>query len=298
MNLSIPYLGETLAFITAIVWAFAVILFKKSSETVHPIALNLFKNTLAFILFIPTMLLFKESLFRAVPFNEYLLLIFSGFIGIGIGDTLFFASLSIIGAGLSSIVSCVYCPVIIAMSIIWLKETLSFLQVIGIILIIVAMLLTINWKEKLQITRKKLLLGISLGILADIAMAAGVVMIKPLLVRSPLLWATEIRLIGGLLGLIIILLILPSRYKIISSLFISKGWKYTIISSFLGAYIAMVTWLAGMKFTQVSIASALNQTSNIFIFLFAALLLKEPVTLQRIIAIILAVSGSLMAALG
>ncbi|MDD2889241.1 MAG: DMT family transporter [bacterium] len=298
MNLSIPYLGETLAFITAIVWAFAVILFKKSSETVHPIALNLFKNTLALILFIPTMLIFKETLFRPVPFNEYLLLIFSGFIGIGIGDTLFFTSLSIIGAGLSSIVSCVYCPVIIAMSIIWLKETLSILQVIGIILIIVAMLLTINWKEKLQITRKRLLLGIFLGILADIAMAGGVVMIKPLLVRSPLLWSTEIRLVGGLLGLGIILLLIPSRSKIVSSLFISKGWKFTIISSFLGAYIAMVTWLAGMKFTQVSIASALNQTSNIFIFLFAALLLKEPVTLQRIIAIILAVSGSLMAALG
>jgi len=56
----------------------------------------------------------------------------------------------------------------------------------------------------------------------------------------------------------------------------------------------MVLWLAGMKYTQASIASALNQMSNVFIFIFAALLLKEKLTVFRIIGIVLGFIGSLL----
>ena len=90
MNTTIPYLGEAFSLTVAIVWAFAVILFKKSGETVHPIALNLFKNLLAIILFLPTMWLLGETLFLDVPARDYLILIISGALGIGIADTLFF----------------------------------------------------------------------------------------------------------------------------------------------------------------------------------------------------------------
>ena len=51
------YLGEILSVVAAILWAFAVILFKKSGESVHPIALNLFKNIFAMALFIATILI-------------------------------------------------------------------------------------------------------------------------------------------------------------------------------------------------------------------------------------------------
>jgi len=60
----------------------------------------------------------------------------------------------------------------------------------------------------------------------------------------------------------------------------------------------MVLWLAGMKYTLASIASALNQTSNIFVFTFAALLLREPINLQRVIGILLGVSGALLVTFG
>jgi drug/metabolite transporter (DMT)-like permease len=42
----------------------------------------------------------------------------------------------------------------------------------------------------------------------------------------------------------------------------------------------------------------LNQLSNIFIFILAALVLKEPVTLRRLIAIILAFGGALLVFFG
>jgi drug/metabolite transporter (DMT)-like permease len=56
----------------------------------------------------------------------------------------------------------------------------------------------------------------------------------------------------------------------------------------------MATWVGGMKYTQASIASALNQTSTIFIFIFAGIILKEPLNLKRTIAIAMAFIGMLL----
>jgi drug/metabolite transporter (DMT)-like permease len=56
----------------------------------------------------------------------------------------------------------------------------------------------------------------------------------------------------------------------------------------------MALWIAGMKFTQVSTASVLNQTSNLFVFIFAALMLKEPITSRRAVGIAMAVSGAII----
>jgi drug/metabolite transporter (DMT)-like permease len=294
----LPYIGEILAIATAILWAFAVILLKKSGESVHPIALNTFKNILAAFLFIPTLYLFHIQLFRQAPFNEYLLILLSGALGIGLADTLFLMSLNRLGAGLSAIVDCLYSPFIIILSILYLGESMTLVQVLGVLLIISAVLFVTSPKASGHLTRKNLFFGIIYGAMAMAFTAVGIVMIKPLLDYSPILWVTEIRLFGGIVVLLAFLLLNPRRRIIMSSLFSIKSWKYTLSGSFIGTYLTMILWLGGMKFTQASIASALNQTSNIFIFVFAAVLLKEPINTQRVIAIIMGISGAFLVSFG
>jgi drug/metabolite transporter (DMT)-like permease len=237
------------------------------------------------------MWVFGEPLIRQVPRSEYLLFLASGVIGIGIGDTLFFTSLNRIGAGLSAIVASMYSPFIITLSVIWLKEGLTVVQAIGALLIITAVLSTTRLKDGKKMERRDLLLGILWGILATAATAVGIVMIKPALARTSVLWAVEIRLFAGIVSLAIVALFHPMGRKIFSPVFSRRGWGYTLSSSFVGAYLAMFFWLAGMKFTQASIAAALNQTSIIFVFIFGTVFLREPITRQRILAITLAVLG-------
>jgi drug/metabolite transporter (DMT)-like permease len=291
MEGTIQYLGQALSLLAAVVWGIAVILFKKSGETVHPVALNLFKTLLAAILFLPTMWIFGEPLFRQVPRGNYLLFLASGVIGLGIGDTLFFKSLNRIGAGLSAIVAAMYSPSIITLSIIYLDERLTLVQLIGTLLIITAVLTTTRLKHGEKIGRRDLLLGILWGILSTTATAIGVVMIKPTLEHTPLLWAIEVRLFGGVVSLTFVALFHPLGKKMFSPIFSARTWGYTVSSSFLGAYLTMFVWLGGMKFTQASIASALNQTSIVFVFLFGTIFLHEPITTRRTLAIILAVCG-------
>ncbi|UCC80697.1 MAG: DMT family transporter [Candidatus Zixiibacteriota bacterium] len=296
--MQIPYIGEIFAFVTAIVWASAVILFKKSGETVHPVALNFFKNLLAMVLLVPTVYFFEGWIFEGFTSDEIILLLASGALGIGVADTLFFRSLNLLGAGLSAIVDCLYSPSIIFLAFLWVGERLGILQIIGVAMIISAVLTITRADKSGFIGRRNLLLGILWGALAMFAMAVGIVMIKPLLNRSPLLPLSEIRLFGGGIILAIVLIFHPRRRKIATPHLTRRGWTYLLTSSFLGAYCALLLWLAGMKYTQASIAAALNQTSNIFIFIFAALFLKEPITRRRVIGIILGVAGAFIVTFG
>jgi drug/metabolite transporter (DMT)-like permease len=106
-----------------------------------------------------------------------------------------------------------------------------------------------------------------------------------------------IRLIGGMIILTLILILSPNRSSILGSLLTAHNRYYTVAGSFFGAYVSMVLWIAGIKYTQASIASALNQTSTIFIFIFAGVILKEPMNLRRTIGIILAFAGAFLVSL-
>lgn len=285
------YLGETMALLTAITWALAVILFKKSGEYVHPIALNLFKGVMAVALLVPTIYLVGEELFYDRPWSDYAITMVSGALGIGLADTLFFKSLNLLGAGLSAIVDCLYSPFIIGLSILWIGESLTVPQSIGAVLIVSAVLTTLAERGKGTISRPNLIKGLSYGALAMALMAVGIVMIKPLLTDSPLFWITEWRIVGGIAVLGLLLLFNRKRGTILRSLTTSATRHYTVVGSFIGGYLAMIMWLAGMKYIQASTASALNQTSNIWIFIFAGLFLKERITLVRLCAIALGMSG-------
>lgn len=295
---SIPYIGETLALSTAAMWAFAVIMFKKSGETVHPLGLNLVKNLVGIFFLTATMLLLGDSLLIPTSMRNYGLLLLSGLLGIALGDTLFFSSLNRLGAGLSAIVDSIYSPFIITLSILFLDEQMTQIQFIGTALIVIAVLTSTSLKGTGQIRGLDLLWGVLLGIAATLCMAGGILIVKPILAETPLMWVTVIRLISGTLALSLFIPFHPERRTIFRSLTLVQSWGYMFVGSFLGTYVAMLCWLGGFKFTQASTASALNQVSTIFIFIFAAIFLKERISLVKTIGILMAFAGALMVSLG
>jgi drug/metabolite transporter (DMT)-like permease len=294
---SIPYAGETLSLLAAVLWALAVVLFKKSGETVHPVALNTFKNIVAVILYVPTLWIAGVGFAQPYGAGEYALLLASGAIGIAVGDTLLFKSLNTIGAGASALLSCLYSPFIIALSFVWLGERLTLLQLAGVALILSAVLET-TWGRATVVDKRRRLAGVAWGVLSMAAMAVGIVMVKPLLDRAPLLWALEIRLLGGVVALLVFLAINPARRRIISTLATPRDRRWTVSSSLIGGYVAMVCWLGGMKFTEASVAAGLNQTSTIFVILFAALILRETITKTRLVAVATAFVGVMFVIFG
>ncbi|MCD4690803.1 DMT family transporter [bacterium] len=293
----IPRIGEILSILAAFVWAISVVLFRVSGRRLSPLTLNFFKNIVATVLLIGTLLLLKQPLLRPAPISDYLMLLLAGFIGITIADTLFFKGLNLVGAGLSQVVSCVYPPSVILLSFVFLGERLTSGDIAGSALIIFGIFLSAQHEAPEGTSRADLRRGILICLASMFVMAVGVILTKPVLDRSPIIWSTTVRLLGGVFSIMLISLVSPRHRTLWRSLIPSQAWKVTLPAAVLGAYVAMLIWLAGMKYTQASTASILNQTSAVFVLPIAALVLGERITKQKLAAVGLAVAGVILVTL-
>jgi drug/metabolite transporter (DMT)-like permease len=295
----IPYIGEIFALSAAVSWSFAVILFRKTGESVPPLALNIFKTLFALVLFSATLIIIGSAFIAPVPRQDYLILMVSGALGIGFADTFYFMGLNRVGASLQSITTTSYSPSIIFFSVIFLDERLSLVQSAGVVLILGAVLFVSQMRgRKDELPRRTLVTGASFGILAMIFTAISVVLAKPLLENYSLVWVNWWRLLGGAVTTFLLLPLLPRRRLALASLRNIRVWPVMIPGAFIGNYLSLLLWLGGMKYTQASTASVLNQTSTLWTFVLAALLLKEPVTWKRILGLALGLGGVALVTFG
>ena len=290
-------LGEILAAASGLAWAVAVVLFRISGRTIHPVGLNLAKTVLALAVMVPTLLVLGEPLAPAVPFATTGLLLLSGILGIAVSDTLFFYALNRLGASLTAIVDCFYSPFVIALSFVLLGERLTLVQLVGAALVLSAVL-TLSKEGRLEkIGRKDLALGILFGVLAMFFVAFGIVMVKPILGGVSVFWATFVRLAGGSLALAVLVPFLRNKRAILAPLLELRNWKALAPAAFFGSYLSLILWMGGMKYAQASVAAVLNQLNTIFIVIIAAIFLKERLTGWKILAVILAFAGAYLASM-
>ncbi|MCP4694762.1 MAG: DMT family transporter [Desulfobacterales bacterium] len=290
-------IGVSCSIAAALFWALAIVLFKKSGESLSPLAMNLFKGLVTLLFFIPTLILLDVELFPDRPMGDWAIFCLSGFLGITMADTLFFMALKRLGAGMIAVVDCLYLPTVLLLSFLFLDEALGARGVLGAALVVAAIFLgSATGRSARLIPRENLIPGIIFGGLGISFLAGSIVMIKSPLEGANVVWASFVRMMFGTLGLFLAALLRPDRKALFAELRPSKAWKTVLPASILGNYIAMLAWLVGIKYTLVSVAAILNQLSTVFVFILAALFLKEPVTLPRLTATILAVSGAMLAA--
>lgn len=288
--------GEIYALLTAVVWAFALVLFKRSGERVSPLALNLFKNVIGLALLAATLTIMWDGpgVLRQYPRQDICILVFSGIVGIALADTALFAALNLIGVGILSIVDCLYAPSIILFAWLLLSETLTWPLYVGGALVLGGIVVSSRHPPPPGRTRRQLVGGALLGALALALMGFGIVLAKPLLEYFPLIWATTIRLLAGTGALALLALASSKRREHWSVFKPSPVWWHSVPASVLGAYVSMILWVAGFKYAKASSVAILNQTSVIFALILATLILKEAFTRRKLVAVVLAMGGALI----
>jgi drug/metabolite transporter (DMT)-like permease len=288
-------LGQVCALATAITWAFAVVLFKRVGDRIPPLPLNLFKNVVGVILLALTLLVVGDGLSTLMQqsLRDILILTISGILGIAVADTLFFHALNRCGVGLMSIVDCTYSPFTMLFSFLMLGEKLNGYHYGGGGLILLGIFTASRHAPPPGRSRRDLIVGMLLGATAMALMACGIVMAKPVLTERgfPLLWAVMIRMLFGTLLLSLTLVNAANRDACLAVFRPSKIWWTSIPAAFIGAYVSMVLWVAGFKYTKAGLAAILNQTSVIFALLLAAVVLHEKLTPRKLIAVTLALTG-------
>jgi drug/metabolite transporter (DMT)-like permease len=283
--------GEFFALASAVSWAMAVVMFRQQGKLLPAFELNLFKNSLGFLLLIPTLMLVEGLSLPDYSLPDLGVALLSGCLGIAVADTWYLRALNLMGASRTGIVASLLSPFVILLSILFLGESLRGWQIPGLVLVMGGILL-VTWKQKRSsVDRESVHKGIRYGIGAVFLMAVGIVMVKEILETRPFLWTVEIRLFGGLLGMVFVMLLRKRTASVRASFSMPLPWVQITAASFLGAYVSMLMYLAGYKLISASVASILNESANAWIVLLAWMVLGESLGLRKVAGLALTLAG-------
>lgn len=283
--------GEFFSLVCALAWAIAVILFKKSGESLAPFALSLIKNLMVLPLFALTLLLMPGLSLPDIPLQHLGIILLSGLLGIALGDTIYFHALNNIGASRMAAAQTLYSPFVILLSIAFLGERLNLWQCVGVALVLLGIFL-VTYVRGAGVTDARLLWrGVAGAAISVLLMAAGVVMAKPMLEQHDFVWVVTLRIIGGVAGMLALTLWQRRVADLLREYRAVSHWPQITAGAFMGTYVSMMLWLAGYKYTAASIAAVLNELAAVFILLLAVFFLKERVNTRQVSGILLALVG-------
>ena len=291
-------MGEAFALLTGMVWSLAVVLFKRSGEDIPAFSLNLFRVAVSGVLLVACLIGSGGSLWAGRDAHDYFVLGASGIIGVAISDTLFHLGLNRVGAGINAIIDCLYAPSVVFFAFVLIGERIGPWQLAGMGLVVAGVVLTGRLAPPPGATARTLLAGIVYGVLAMVTLGLGIVIAKPILDRSSLLWVAAVRQVASLAVMLPVALALPERRQILAVFRPSRDWRFSLTGTLLGSFVAVLLWTAGMKYTQASIAAILNQTSTIYTLVLASLFLGETFGWRKGVATVFALAGILMVVLG
>lgn len=290
-------LGELYSLAATLCWAVAVILFKKSGDSLPPFALNFVKNLLCLGALALTLLVLGKTQWPGMPRDHVLLTLLSGAIGIAVADTLYFRALNLIGAARMGVVGTAYSPSVILLAALFLGERLSALQLAGVALTVAGIALVTYAKAAGSIDALALRRGALIGACSVALMAVGIVLAKPVLEEQDFLWVVFLRVAACVSVMGGIVTVRGGWRDLLSTYRNVRHWGTILIGALMGTYLATMLWLAGYKYAEASIAAVINELSAIFIVLLAAWLLRERVTKRQLAGGGLALAGVLVVVL-
>ena len=198
-------IGIFSAFGATLSWTYACSIWRTQTNIYKPIEINFLKNVIAFIIFSPIIFIFNYS----TDYKYFLILILSGIIGIGLGDTFYLKSLNLIGTRKTLSIEALS-PLIAAITgTLFINENLDIIAWIGIVIVSGALVKIIKNKSYLIDKDSKLVLSHNslekyiYSFLSVLCAVIAALLSRIVLVESDLtpIFTTEIRLFGSIIFL-------------------------------------------------------------------------------------------------
>ena len=282
--------GEVAALESALCWALATVIFGKLGQLFPPLFLNFLKGAIAILMLLFTILISDKLLISISPVSLGLLLL-SGAIGVGMGDTVYFSALNRLGARRTLLLGMLAPPIAAILALIFLQEQLKMSAWSGIMLTI----LGVGWVITEGVSGKNERLewrGVIFGILAALAQAIGVILSRAALVNTEIspLWSTLLRMAVGEVLLFFGLISQALNLGLLLKPLQSKKVLWTVIFGTFFDYLLIYLQQMSLKYTAAGIAQALMATSPLFVLPFAVWM-GDKVTIRAVLGVIVAIAG-------
>lgn len=285
--------GELAALSAAFLWAVASVVYRRLGVKISPLRLNFYKGVIAIALLILT-LLAQRDIVNALKLYPVAILSISGIVGIGLGDTAYFAALNSLGARRTLLLETLSPPIGAFLALVFIGERLTASAWCGIILTLIGIIWVISERNPITVehhTNQKL--GIVWGVLGAIAQAFGAVISRFALLNSNIspLTSALVRLTAGTIVVWLLLVVIESRQTSSTKPQLSiRNWSAVAIAAFGGTYLGIWLQQTSLKFAPTGIAQTLLATSPLFILPIVALM-GERISLRAVLGVFIALGG-------
>lgn len=291
-SLIVDFRGELAALSAALIWAIASVVYISLGKQLPPLMLNLSKSAIAVVLILLTLGLRGDFLPDSTPTAVGLLLL-SGAIGIGFGDTAFFEALNCLGARRCLLMEALAPPLTALLALIFLGEQLTALSYLGIGLTVAG----VSWVIVERVPDRgqgnfRPLRGVGFGMIAALGQAGGSVMSRAALAGTEIspLWSTLIRLAAGVAVLLVWAAFQQRGKQGFRPLRSPRLLAILTLASFFGTYLAIWLQQTAFKFTAAGIAQSLSATSPLFV-IPVAIWMGDRVSPRAILGVLIALGG-------
>ncbi len=312
------YLGELISIAVALSWTFSALFFEFAGKKIGSLIVNILRLIFAFFL-LGTMLFFTAGSYfpQNADTNAWIWMVLSGLVGFVFGDLCLFYSYLIITARFSQLLMTLAPPFAALFGWLLLGETLSPMGFAGMAVTLLGIAISVlkrgegnrdntqgvagklNPNLKLHLPLKGLLLGIG----AALGQGLGIVLSKQGMNYYSIsaqgtdvapyipFAATQIRIISGIIGFALIILLSGRTRQLIEGLKNKKGMTATFAGSIFGPFIGVSLSLMAVQYTNTAIASTIMATTPIIILIPYVFLYKKKITFVELLGAILSVGG-------
>jgi drug/metabolite transporter (DMT)-like permease len=286
--------GEFAALLVAFFWSITALSFEAASKKVGSLPVNIIRLVIGLV-FLSVINLMSRGLLLPTDasLHNWIWLSVSGLIGFVIGDFLLFKSFTVIGSWLAMLIMTLAPPMAAVFAWILLDERLSMLSLAGIVITLAGIIVAIFRPDSKNgnVTVSKPVAGLLFAFGDALGQALGIVFSKFGMQQYSPFAATQIRIIAGIIGFIVLITLLRKWMSVRSALMDRKAMIPITVGSFFGPFLGVSFSLLAIQHTSTGIASTIMALVPIFIIPPSILLFKHKITVREIIGTIISLFG-------
>ena len=282
-------IGIAAALLSAASWAFGTLMFDRLGKYMAPAAITFVKGSISLLLMVVIMAC--TGGFSPLSWQSYVLLAISGIVGIAIGDTLFFKSLSDLGAKTQVLFFLLGQIMTMLLSFLLLDERLTLLQYVGAFILLAGVVIVTWGKQEGHPNKGR---GICFGLLSILCFSMSSIVLKYSVAEIDAVPATFYRMLFGTVGILFVGVTSRNLRSWVAPLRQTKvlgAFMLNVVVITLGGFLLSTV---AIKNISVSLASVLSTTEPIFVLLFAALIWSDKATRRELLGAAVTIGGLLI----
>lgn len=290
---TVPHAGELAALGTAACWIATALSFEAAGKRIGSLTVNLLRMPFALVLLSLTAWAVRGV---ALPTDatafHWTWLSVSGLVGFAFGDLCLFRAFVVLGPRLSTLVMSLAPPIAAVLGWAWLEETLAPRDLLGMALTLGGIAWAVLARDSVRpAAARRPLAGVLLALGGAVGQGAGLVLSKLGMGSYSALAATQIRVLAGLAGYVLLFTVFGWWPRVPAALADRRAMGPLALGAFFGPFLGVTLSLVAVRHTTTGVAASLMATTPVLIIPVVVLLGKERVGLGGVAGAVLAVAG-------